>query len=259
MRTLQTAAVPGTVCWVDLLSSDPPRAISFYGALFGWVPRRSAGVADGYVVLEAAGETVAGLASNIPESGVPDGWSIFVGCDDLPRAERAAAAGGGEVAVQAMPIAESGRASIAIDPAGAAVGLWDLGRRGGFERSGGPDSAIWYELVTRDYDAALEFYADALGWSAQPLAAGDEIRYSFCAVGDRVVAGVLDGSAGLEAGAASYWQVFFGVADVDSALARVVELGGTVLHPAWDTEFGRRAVVADPTGARFGVASIAGP
>ena len=65
-----------------------------------------------------------------------------------------------------------------------------------------------------------------------------------------------DGGAGLEPGVPSHWQVFFGVPDLDAALGRVVELGGAVLQPAWDTGFGRRAMVADPTGARFLVASV---
>jgi predicted enzyme related to lactoylglutathione lyase len=44
------------------------------------------------------------------------------------------------------------------------------------------------------------------------------------------------------------------VADTDAALARVVELGGTVLRAAADTPFGRLAEAADPTGARLRLA-----
>ena len=32
------APTPGAVCWVDLLSSDPPAAVAFYAALFSWAP-----------------------------------------------------------------------------------------------------------------------------------------------------------------------------------------------------------------------------
>ena len=37
----------------------------------------------------------------------------------------------------------------------------------------------------------------------------------------------------------------------DATLAKIVELGGTVVMPAWDTPYGRLAEAADPTGARF--------
>jgi predicted enzyme related to lactoylglutathione lyase len=43
----------------------------------------------------------------------------------------------------------------------------------------------------------------------------------------------------------------FGVADTDAALARLVELGGSVVQGAQDTPYGRLAHAADPTGAEF--------
>ena len=47
------------------------------------------------------------------------------------------------------------------------------------------------------------------------------------------------------------------MADTDAALARVAELGGTVVRPAWDTPYGRMAVPADDQGAVFSLMSIA--
>jgi hypothetical protein len=39
----------------------------------------------------------------------------------------------------------------------------------------------------------------------------------------------------------------------------VGDLGGTTLRPAWDTPYGRMAVVADNHGASFSLISIAPP
>ncbi len=58
----------------------------------------------------------------------------------------------------------------------------------------------------------------------------------------------------LAAGEPGRWEVFFRVADVDSALAGIVQLGGKVLRAAADTPFGRLAEAADPMGARFNLA-----
>ena len=49
----------------------------------------------------------------------------------------------------------------------------------------------------------------------------------------------------------SGWSVYFGTDDTDKALARIVDLGGTVVQPAEDTPYGRLAQAADPTGALF--------
>jgi uncharacterized protein len=54
---------------------------------------------------------------------------------------------------------------------------------------------------------------------------------------------------------AGRWQVFFRVADVDATLTRIIKLGGAVLRQPRNTPFGRLAEVADPTGARFNLAS----
>jgi predicted enzyme related to lactoylglutathione lyase len=54
----------------------------------------------------------------------------------------------------------------------------------------------------------------------------------------------------------SHWRVYFMVGDVDAAVARAEELGGSVLYPAMDIGMGRYAVLADPTGAAFAVMSF---
>ena len=54
------------------------------------------------------------------------------------------------------------------------------------------------------------------------------------------------------------WSVWFSVEDCDASAALVSELGGTVIVPPNDMGFGRGAVVADPTGAVFGIGAMAG-
>ena len=256
----EPAPRPGTVCWVDLLSSDPARSIAFYAALFRWGVRGAADAASGYVTLEADGRPLAGLAPNIPESGIPDTWTAYLACDDLEGAESAVTVAGGTVAVQALAVGPSAALSIVTDPGGAVVGLWDSLRHSGFGSPGRSAAPVWYELVTTEYDAALGFYRQVAGWSYRPLDAGSvgngSVRYSLCLRGTATVAGVREEAVGRAAGTPSHWQVFFGVDDVDATLDSVAALGGTVLQPARDTALDRRAMVADPTGARFLVASV---
>ena len=50
-----------------------------------------------------------------------------------------------------------------------------------------------------------------------------------------------------------HWGVYFAVDDVDTSVALVKALGGSVLMGPIDMQAGRFAVVADPYGAYFSV------
>ena len=47
------------------------------------------------------------------------------------------------------------------------------------------------------------------------------------------------------------WTAYFQVADGDAAVAKVAELGGSVVRALQDTPYGRIGVVADNHGAVF--------
>jgi hypothetical protein len=76
-----------------------------------------------------------------------------------------------------------------------------------------------------------------------------EFRYTSLVADGAEVAGIVDASGLLSEGAASYWVVYWQVNDIDSALARVKELGGTVHDGPLDSPFGRIATVADTSGS----------
>jgi hypothetical protein len=50
--------------------------------------------------------------------------------------------------------------------------------------------------------------------------------------------------------------VYFAVENTDAAVERAVALGGSVLDGPADSDFGRVAQLADPTGGMFKVISI---
>jgi predicted enzyme related to lactoylglutathione lyase len=113
----------------------------------------------------------------------------------------------------------------------------------------GPDQ------LTSDYAGSVAFYEQVFGWQTRVASDTPEFRDTVLTAGGEDFAGIVAAQDGdLAAGAAGRWEVFFRVADTDAALARVVELGGTVLRAAADTPFGRLAEAADPTGARLRLA-----
>ena len=149
----------GAPCWVDLITSDPDRARAFYGELFGWTSEDAGPEYGGYINFSKDGMRVAGGMRNDGSSGMPDVWSVYLATDDaqthrqrrgLERRPGDRAADGGR------PARHDGRR----DRRGPgrdrrlAAGASSRGF-GVFAETGAP---AWFELHTRDYDAAVDFY-----------------------------------------------------------------------------------------------------
>lgn len=95
------------------------------------------------------------------------------------------------------------------------------------------------------------FYRDVFRWDTRVVSDTPEFRYVTLVRGDEMLAGIMEASDSLPDGVPASWTVYFGAGDADDALARIVELGGSVVTPAEDTPYGRLATAADPNGARF--------
>ena len=244
-------APTGAPCWIDLLTSDPDRSRSFYGQLFGWTSEGAGEQYGGYINFQKDGIQVAGCMRNDGQSGTPDVWSVYLATDDAKAATDAAAANGGQVLVPAMDVMELGTMAMVTDAGGAAIGIWQPGLHRGFGILGEPGSPVWFELFTRDYDASVEFYRQVFRWDTHVASDTPEFRYTTLGGGESQLAGIMDASGFLPEGVPAHWSIYFGVEDADAALAKIAELGGSIVRPAKDTPYGRLAEAADPTGAHF--------
>lgn len=241
----------GAPCWVDLYTSDTDRARSFYGELFGWTSEQADEEFGGYINFSKDGQMIAGGMANDGSSGMPDVWSVYLATDDAEATVAAATSNGGQVIVPAMPVGDLGSMAVVLDAGGAAIGAWQPGLHKGFQVAGEAGTPNWFELHTNNYDAAVQFYRDVFGWDTHVMSDESDFRYTTLGEGDEQAAGIMDAAAFLPAGVPSNWQIYFGVTDTDAALARIVELGGTVVQPAEDSPYGRLAQAADPMGALF--------
>jgi uncharacterized protein len=250
MPTRDTAPI-GAPCWVDLMTSDTAKSRAFYRDLFGWEAQDPNPEFGGYFNFTKNGVLVAGCMSAQPDSGMPDAWSIYLATDDAVKTVDATATNGGQVYTGTMAVGDLGTMAMVADPSGAAIGIWQPGTHKGFGIFAETGAPSWFELHTRDYAAAISFYRDVFRWDTAVVSDTPEFRYTTLAHGDEWLAGVMDASAMLPEGVPSHWSVYFGVDDTDAALARAVELGGSVVLPAEDTPYGRLAGATDPTGAQF--------
>lgn len=120
------------------------------------------------------------------------------------------------------------------------------------QRSGYPAGApCWVDTWQPDPRAAMRFYGALFGWTfdaAASMPAGLEGDYFTARLGGRLVAGI--GQA--PAGSPAVWSTYLRVDDVEQALARAEEAGGTRLAgPLEVGSDGRLAVLADATGVPF--------
>ncbi|WP_194814853.1 VOC family protein [Nocardia sp. XZ_19_385] len=253
---------PGDPVWVDVFTADPDASIAFYTELFGWTAERADEEFGGYITFRKDGKAVAGgMGKMNAETDGPDQWTVYLASSDARATAEKAKAHGADIVVPPMDVADLGVMAVLGDPGGAGVGIWQAGTFGGIETAalveGGKwtdaeGAPSWFELHTRDYQRALDFYREVFDWNdifAMPEAPG--FRYSTIHSTSPMLGGVMDATEFLPEGQPASWSVYFGADDVDKAVARVVELGGSVVSPPMDTPYGRMATVADVTGARF--------
>ncbi len=108
----------------------------------------------------------------------------------------------------------------------------------------------WYELMTRDVPAALDFYQQVFGWTTKD---SDVPGYRLIEVQGRAIGGALTLTDEMcSAGAKPGWLGYVGVDDLAARTADLVEGGGKVIRPRVEIPgLIELTVVADPHGAVF--------
>jgi predicted enzyme related to lactoylglutathione lyase len=258
----RTEHAPGTPSWTDLATPDLDASQSFYGALFGWdfETQDTGSPENPYVIASQGGKATAGMMRLTPEmqaGGMPPVWATYVTVADVDASAAKAVELGGSVVQPAMDVMDAGRMAVLVDPAGAAVCLWQARGSIGAELVNEPVSLTWNELMTPDVDAVTPFYEGLFGWKRDDQSMGDGPPYTLWMLGDRGVAG---GMVPPMEGMPSFWGIYFSVADADATVAKAQELGATVLAGPMDIpDVGRFATLTDPQGAAFSVMKNANP
>ena len=110
----------------------------------------------------------------------------------------------------------------------------------------------WNELMTRDPEAAKQFYGELMGWTFEPWQM-EARTYWVCKVGEAPVGGIFDMNGPDFEGMPAHWFSYLHVDAVDERVERALSIGGELLRPAFDVPMvGRIALVKDPTGAALG-------
>ncbi|HVB42250.1 MAG TPA: VOC family protein [Streptosporangiaceae bacterium] len=246
----------GTPCWVDLGADDVARATAFYATLFGWETQAGPPESGGYVMCQVHGRPVAGIGPKMGPPEAPTAWTTYIATDDADLAASKISAAGGHLVAEPFEVMDVGRMCVAADPGGAIFGIWQARAHSGFQLANEPGTVCWNENMSRDFAANENFYRAIFGYSYNNLSAGD-FRYATFKTTGNPLGGIGDLGTLAPADTPAHWRTYFGVNDTDEAVEIVTKLGGNVLAPAWDSPYGRMAIVSDDQGAVFALMSIA--
>ena len=182
--------------------------------------------------------------------GTPSAWTTYLATDDVDATAAKIKGAGGQLLAEPMDVMSEGRTAIAMDPAGAAFGLWQGANTPGVGLANEPGSLSWNEHMSRDFGGSEDFYRSVFGYDYQDMS-GDGFKYVLPTVDGHEVGGIGEYPEGTPAGTPAAWATYFAVTDTDAAMARVTELGGRVMEPPRDSPYGQIGVVADNHGASF--------
>ena len=101
----------------------------------------------------------------------------------------------------------------------------------------------YIEIGVSDASKSKLFLEQMFGWKFHPFGQGAEGWFQT----PSVKAGIHGDDPG------QGFLVFFGVADLEVAIADVIRLGGTAGAPSEESGFGKFCICRDPQGLRFGV------
>ncbi len=253
---------PGTFSWVELATTDPETAKTFYGDLFGWeaednpIPQEAGGGV--YTMLLLGGERVAALYEQRPDqrdAGVPPNWFSYITVAEADTAASRAEELGGTVHAGALDVMGTGRMAVIADPTGAFFGVWQAGSSIGATRVNDPGCLTSNELSTDDVAEASAFYGGLFGWRIVEVDTQGGppywlIEHAGAAEGRN---GGMRQLAPEQAGVPPHWMPYFTASSLDDTLTRLGGAGGTVHAGPIQIPAGRIAVVSDPQGAFFGL------
>lgn len=245
----------GNFVWYDLMTTDIDASEAFYTQLFGWtIKKMDTGEGEAYRGW-MNGENGFGGVETRKQPGAPSAWVGYIEVEDVDATVARSDKMGATTLLAPMDIPGGvGRIAFLDDPQGATFALY---RSGATHSDWAPrkDQAgdfEWAELGTTDVNGAKAFYGENFNWSSGRTMEMGDGAYHMIMLGEQPVCGMFDKPAEQPVSA---WTHYVRVDDIDASVDRARSLGANILHgPITIPGMVSFAVVADPTGAVFGMA-----
>jgi predicted enzyme related to lactoylglutathione lyase len=246
----------GKVVLVELVTPDLAAAKAFYGGLFGWTFKDTAlGPNARYSQAYLDDQPVAGLVELKLNPGVQrqPSWISFMSTPNVDSTAAAALNNGAKELLAPRLVAGRGKEAVFADPQGAVFGMITSQSGDPQDDLAAPGEWIWSALVAADPDRDAAFYQTLFNYDVYELPGeGPNLHLIFAS--DKFSRASANPLPAHVPNMHPHWLSFVRVQDAAAAARRVQALGGKVLvEPHPDRHGGRLAVVADTTGAPFGL------
>ena len=241
--------------WADLVTPDSAGTERFYSGLFGWTFRDIHFGDTDYAVAFLDGQPVGGLVQRVVPPGEhrQPAWLNFIAVRDVDAAEQTALANGAKVVFGPKSYPQRGRQAVFADPDGAVFGVLASSSGDPPDVLAAPGEWIWSALLTRDPDTEAAFYQRLFGYDVFDLPNNDGLEHVILST-DNYARASVNALPNDSSHRYPHWLGFVRVVDAEAMAAKAVALGGRVLvEPRTDRHGGKVGVIADPTGAAFGV------
>jgi predicted enzyme related to lactoylglutathione lyase len=243
----------GKVIWVDLVTPDLKAAERFYSGLFGWTFSEIHTRSTDYALATLEGRPVCGIIQHLAPAGEQrqPGWLTFIGASDVEATRRQIVQLGGQVLFAPHAVPQRGQQAVFADPQGAVFAVLASSSGDPPDVLASPGEWIWSSLLAQDPGTDAAFYQSVFGYEVFDSSSDDGSEHLILSSEDYARASV----NGLPPGHRHpHWLNFVRVLDTLQMTTTVTQLGGRVLvEPRIDRHGGRVAVVADPSGAPFGL------
>jgi len=245
----------GKVIWADLVTPDLASSKRFYSGLFGWTFRDIRAGETDYAVAFHDGQPLGGLHHRLAPPGEQrrPAWLPFIAVRDVDAAKRTALEHGATIVTEPRSYRHRGRQAVFADPEGAVFGVLASSNGDPGDFLAAPGEWIWSALLAQDPDKGAAFYQALFGYDVFDVPSDDGLEHLILSTDDFARASV-NALPSHSSRRHPHWLNFVRVVDAVDAAAKVVTLGGRVLvEPHVDRHGGKVAIVADPTGAPFGL------
>ena len=245
----------GKFIWFDLFTRDLPGACDFYGRLFGWSfedtapgnPNLKTIRYDGIPIGNAA--QIKSNADKMTESK----WLSFMSVANVDQTVEWITKNGGAVHIPPKDMPHRGRLALVHDPQGAPFAVLTASKGDPPDHPFVPNCWIGSELWTHDVTGALKFYGNVAGYQPETRKTDADSSYLVLFRDGQPRGGMVKIPW---KDVKPNWVPYIGVRDIEAIVLKAEKLGGKVLVGLDPDRKDDVAILADPSGAVFGVLQL---
>ena len=245
----------GKFVWFDLFTRDLPVACDFYGQLFGWSFENTAPGNATLKTISYEGIPI-GNAAQIDshmDKTAESRWFSFMSVADVDQTVERVTKSGGSVHIPPKDTPHRGRLALLRDPQGALFAVLTASKGDPPDQAFVPNCWIGSELWTDDVKGALKFYGNVAGYQPETRKTDADSSYLLLFRDHQPRGGMVKIPW---KDVKPNWVPYIGVGDIEAIVLKAEKLGGKVLVGLDPDREDDVAILADPSGAVFGVQQL---